>query len=410
MNCFAPHPLLRRLIPAVVVLGLYATALSAAELIDVSDQQRATKLVRQLGSPSFDERDRAAAELRRLGLAARPALEQGLRDVDVEIRFRSGVLLKVAVVADRNARIDRFVADVDGDDSAELPCWEDFREHYGDNRTAREVFVEMHRAEGELLEAIAAHDVAEAIRLLLTGMARFTKPTIVVKPPLAAERVPPSFSVVAAWVYAASRPEMDLDERITTQLHALLAASRFRASAAAGHRAALCHMLLDRWLLKDSSRGVRYQKLLLARDFNSDAALELGGRILHDPEATPAMLRDALVSVAHYGDPERHLPLLVAHFDNDQVCYNLRPQRDRRPSIEVRDVALAAAVRMTGQTLQLYGFYSAAWGTSGYLEHHTLGFYVASHRDSARRKWEQWSASRQVVDKHSIPRTRSRVD
>ena len=394
MNRFAPHPLLRRLIPAVIVLGLNATALTAAEPIDVGDRQRTMKLVQQLGSPSFDERDRAAAELRRLGLAARPALEQGLRDVDVEIRFRSGVLLKCAVVVDRNARIDRFVADVDGSESAELPCWNDFREHYGDNRTAREVFVEMHRTEGELLEAISAHDAATASRLLLKGMARFTKPTIVVEPPLAAERVPPSFGVVAAWVYSASQPEVDLDERITTQLHALLAASPFRASAATGHRADLCHMLLDRWLLKESSRVVRYQKLLLARDFNSESALDLGGQILQDADATPAMLRDALVAVGYYGDPERHLPWLVAHFDNEQVCYDLLPLRGRRTAIEVRDVALAAAVRMTGQTLQLYGFHSAAWGAGGYLEHHTLGFHVASQRDTARKKWEQWSASR----------------
>ncbi len=94
---------------------------------------------------------------------------------------------------------------------------------------------------------------------------------------------------------ANSPSDFDLDARIATQLQGLLSASTFRPSAAAEHRAELCHALLDRRRLKESSRVVRDQRRLLARDFNYAMALDLGEPILQVPDATPERLRGSFV-------------------------------------------------------------------------------------------------------------------
>src|SRR5215831_3371521 len=46
-------------------------------------------LVRQLGDPAFDRREKASAELVALGRVALPQLRQALRDADLEVRRRA---------------------------------------------------------------------------------------------------------------------------------------------------------------------------------------------------------------------------------------------------------------------------------------------------------------------------------
>ncbi|MCI0463458.1 MAG: hypothetical protein L0Z62_41500 [Gemmataceae bacterium] len=74
-------------------LGLGLSALSHQN-VNAGDSERITKLVSQLGSSKFTERDKAKRELEALGEAALPALRKAVQSGDLETSRRAGELVK----------------------------------------------------------------------------------------------------------------------------------------------------------------------------------------------------------------------------------------------------------------------------------------------------------------------------
>jgi RNA polymerase sigma factor (sigma-70 family) len=109
-----------------------------------SDQQPAAKddpaadLVRQLGDPSFKNREDAAKKLRAFGLKAIPALEAGTRDPSLEMRMRSQKILAAVRADARNALAKQF--DPTKTQEYDHPVWKRFVVIAGDSRASRELF------------------------------------------------------------------------------------------------------------------------------------------------------------------------------------------------------------------------------------------------------------------------------
>src|SRR5690348_2318877 len=84
-------------LPALALaLGLAAvTAAPAAEAPKVS-AERIAKLVKQLGSDDFDERDKATKELEEIGAPALEALRKAAKDGDTETKTRAAAILEKA--------------------------------------------------------------------------------------------------------------------------------------------------------------------------------------------------------------------------------------------------------------------------------------------------------------------------
>src|SRR5262245_49776724 len=58
------------------------------------DAERLAKLIAQLGSPSFEERDQATRELEEIGLPALEALRKAAKNTDLEMQRRAEELVK----------------------------------------------------------------------------------------------------------------------------------------------------------------------------------------------------------------------------------------------------------------------------------------------------------------------------
>jgi hypothetical protein len=110
-----------------------------------ADVEAAAGLVRKLGSNSYRDRDAAAAELRKMGRRALPALEAGTDADDPEVRLRCEVLLPVAEADDLDARLAAFLADKDLKFQHTLPGWEKFVEATDGDPAARAFYADMMR-------------------------------------------------------------------------------------------------------------------------------------------------------------------------------------------------------------------------------------------------------------------------
>lgn len=91
------HALTRIAATAMVLLAAFAPCPLAAE---PADAVRVARLVTNLGSTSFAERDAAYSKLEKLGPACRPQLEAALKSPDAEVRLQAERLLRRLRVAE----------------------------------------------------------------------------------------------------------------------------------------------------------------------------------------------------------------------------------------------------------------------------------------------------------------------
>ena len=140
---------------AVLAAGiLLATACGGWALTGVPDENqparapaprtaedRAAELIAQLAAPEYADREKAAAQLRSIGMRAEPALKRGLRSDNPEIRARSEQLITGIRKAARSALLKQF--DPQSDAEPDHPVWKRFKSLAGNDAAARKLFAEI---------------------------------------------------------------------------------------------------------------------------------------------------------------------------------------------------------------------------------------------------------------------------
>jgi HEAT repeat protein len=99
---------------------------------------------------------------------------------------------------------------------------------------------------------------------------------------------------------------------------------------------------------------------------------------------------------------EDHIPLLDKALADSTVAYTIRENAvgraiNERPThdVQVRDMALAAAVILSRQKLEDYGFvdnFASAGGISSTGYTYSRHYIPAEKRDAMHKKWQDWRA------------------
>jgi hypothetical protein len=146
------------------MLSLYLLPfLLAAPPEELPEHPQARALVTKLGDDQFRVREYAFRELKKLGLAAIPALMDGLKDTDSERTTRCRKLLP-AVEWWKNRTLLKFVLQPESPAPKELPELEAFLKLTGDSQASRELYAEMETAHPQLLaERRGATDLVDEI-------------------------------------------------------------------------------------------------------------------------------------------------------------------------------------------------------------------------------------------------------
>lgn len=392
--------------PVRPALALGPRELSAPAQADSHDPQRIAELIGELGAASFRVRERATRTLTEVGVPAKAALLKALESPDAEVRYRARLVLSDVLDLDFKQRLDDFIDDVGGTREHDLPGWHRFREFVGDSPVARRLFIDMERNESALLEAteLGAQSATTAFEARCQQIQEGMR-----IPGRQAERQV-SVGTVAALLFVGADNNVAVNMQSAMCVTNFCYQQPFRQAIAGGDYSPLLKKLIGGWVRRDfaSDPTAAYQTMMLALTFNVRDGVEPALTMLKDGGGNPHMRQYALLVVGKFGGPDevaRLEPLL-----NDQaVCAQQQiavqtggakngppnPNNVKNEVIEtqIRDVALAVMLHLSGQKLADFGFERAQPNGTILFNTATLGFAKPDDREAALAKWHTWRAT-----------------
>ncbi|MCS6864082.1 MAG: hypothetical protein RMJ56_09865 [Gemmataceae bacterium] len=416
---------MRRLLVLGCCCALLITTMTATWAADVSPNPadlavpsevnaRAQRLVEQLGSEIFAEREAAERELTRLGRFARPALLHGAsHSPDPEVRHRCTLLLPQAQALELQARLDTFLADTNGDYEHDLPGWKPFlalvRNDWtlfghtlrGDrslDRAAKAVFTELiaHSDNRRLIFAAAQRDFDFRNRVLERRVELYNRKYGRIP---GVERRDPTLSEITVLLFAEALVPNVYPAR-NTSISSLLTSSGLIAAANRDtDEGRVYRAIATAWLVSRRDPRDMYYAMTIASSLNQpDELCTIAVKLLTSPGISATYRGRAASNLISYGS-EKHLPLLDKTLTDTTVVATLRLHTltaDGQTTlqtyeIQARDMALAVAIQLTGQKLSDYG-YTDRYGSNSESDrtYAYTRFYFSSpeRREAAFQKWQ----------------------
>lgn len=346
------------------------------------------QLVKELGADDFQTRRRASETLLERGMEAHAALVAAAVSPDPTVKMQAVNLLDEIVANDRRERINAFR---DSAPDVTLPCWEQFREIAGDDPVARRIFARMVESEWDLFELASQKpeeiDYAVYRRALDMRMRLYNTQS------------PPSMASVASLLLLTGSPQFEVTAPAYAELQYSLSSRPITQALSNPDEADVVRKLFNGWITHsvDSpylSMQHRFSVLLLAIREDLRAGVLLARSMVEDPgrssQAIPNNLHLAysILAIAKLGSTE-DIPFLEHLFDNDE---DIVPLNQREPfESQVRDIALAAAIHLSGRNPREYGFERLAADPNYLYSYRTVGFANEAERAAAFEKWRKTS-------------------
>lgn len=377
----------RLIIDLAVVLVAMAAAIAAAADVERVAPDRVARLIADLGSDEYMVRETASDELARIGPAAFSALEAAANHPDREVRYRSQRVLGLLRQQDLHRRLETFLSGKETPDDQPLPAWSRFRERYGDDAESRALFVDIQRADPELMKAL--EDGPRFAADTLTQRASQT-PQIV---PLSAPHY--SLGQIVAALFVVAEEDVRLPAPVLGTLFSQCRQRAFREAVVAGQRRDIPRKMLGTVVSKADDLAAS-QAMSVAIDFNLPEGIVPAERILKSPAIRRVgnLAPFALMTVARLGDAS-HLPL-VENLMNDATLVTRMQDNNTVYEVQLRDEALAAAVLLTKQEIKDYFNVPAGQNLAEplniFFNARVLGFSSDAQRAVVFKKWDEYKA------------------
>ena len=342
--------------------------------------QQAQRLVQELGSRSFLQRKQAMNQLVKIGLPALKALEDGSLSSNREISYRCDRVLRVVRELDLQRRLLAFLRDMDPD-KYKLPGWRLFRPVAGESPDSKLVFVEMQKADPELMRT-AEGSGREMAALLMQRLLVASRPTTTAGDPLTVGRT-------SAILFAAGDPRVPITQQMAAYVHRMVSNSVVRTAMTGNVGTAdVMRKLLSRWLRRQRDTDP-YVNLLVAMQFDLKESLGFGLKVLEGGKRPSNAQRVALLALNRFGD-SKHVQL-AERFLTDSSVVSLTSTKDgRRIRIQLRDIALATLITLRKQDHRKFGFPHIRFDSHGNFQLDSLHFASDEDRLAALSKWKEF--------------------
>lgn len=360
---------------------------------DRSQSEQVARLIQQLGAQSFAVRQRAQRELIAAGRAAKDVLAIACDSPDAEVRQRARQALAEVLDADFQVRLDAFLADDTGPEGHDLPGWERFRALAGDGPLARRLFGDMQRAERELLEA-AETDPKRAGDVLESRCAQVGQNLSELAAGSNRPNAVPS-ATLAALLLVAANEQVPISLQAGGNLYQFCRGRTLEQAMLARNTGDILRRMLVAWVTRrfSSDSMIAYWNIALGMDNEIKESLTPAIAVLSAGGVPAHWAPWAILAVGKFGGPEQTALLEPLLNDSRSIAV---PNRGRQElDAQVRDVALAVLVHLSGQQLADYGFSQARRHTSCLFVADSLGFNDPEARDRALKKWREREQGRE---------------
>ena len=396
------------LVPGSGQLPAAGAATAPHEAGHTKPDAEARKLVRELGSPNFKQRQAAEKALTSLGARAADAVRTGMRDADPEVVRRCTSLWP---------RL--WQTEIAGPDADRLagythPLWARFKKAAGDDLGSRTLFAEMvadlprftrlEAAEADPDKAGALY--ATELKLRVDALKRGYREAEEAAQGRLGEIWPtdgiPTRGDFAALLFlgtypstaAVTYPEVDAHDQFSHHNVFGLGLQPDREKAKVIPPA--LRRLFVAWLGTRTDNPDQHC-MYVALAFHIAEVLPLARRKATDAALGPAARGFALLGVGHFGTPADR-SLLEKAFADSRVFYTTKDtsKDGKEPPFEVRvsDTAVAAALGLAGQHPADFGFTllerHKLRGPDILLKYHLLGFFDDDARRAAHKKAAAW--------------------
>jgi RNA polymerase sigma factor (sigma-70 family) len=364
---------------------------------DVKPDREAEKLVRQLGSESFAEREAAQKALTNMGARAAASVRAKMGDADLEVARRC------ARIWPRLWQAELARPDADRLAGYSHPLWARFREAAGDDPGSRTLFAEMvadfnrfsrlEAVEADPKKAGAAYAAelkqrAEALeRGIQEAMAAAGKRGGGIVPAASAT---PTRSEFVTLLFLGTYPATARDESAGDTHHNVFALALRTANPPALRR------LFAKWLATRTHPHPIATGLSQAMYHHLPEVVPLAVAHAANDKLAPGARGFALLVVGLYGTPA-HLPLFKKAFVDSRMfhttSYRSEKGQDRPIQVQVADAAIGSALWIYGQRAADFGFPIAALlknHPETLVKYGLLGFFDNDTRQAAHKKAMAW--------------------
>jgi hypothetical protein len=340
------------------------------------------ELVNQLGADAFQTRQFAARELLRLGPVAERGLEHALADSDAEVRERAGSLLHDLRQTELEHALQIFANGKQLNSQTSLPAIKAIANILGPVDQSRHLVVDIVRAEPRLLRMLdeKSPDLPRAFADRVTEVE-----SSILAGSFDEERPPVRESMAALMVVGLSLPNPPGGaeiQSISRRLGPEVLGTNHRRDPTWPAMA----RLLGAWVRQDVSPELRDLHFQLGLVHRLPITLDMARQVLSEPQTTTNNAVWALRATLRFGS-EKDLGSIQALFRDE------RPILRNSNKVQVRDLALVAALHLSHQDATEYGLASfrlhPLWGFDlARSEQYTFG--NEEERKQAFAKYAVW--------------------
>lgn len=395
MSTHLPRILAICLVSCLVCFSAFADqAAPAADAPPQPDEKTIAileKLIDQLGDESYAKREEAGEQILGIGLVSLKQVEEGAKNPDREIRYRCERLRVLLFDRELQRRLEAFAADLKGEKDHGLPAWDRYAKLYGSDSEARQLFVEIFKAEPAMLKAVQSDN--QKASDLLAGRAFELQQMLQVQQQV-------SLGSAAAMLFAAGDTNIQVSDQTQQFIYSLCYQPAVREAVANGAKKEAVRNLLAKFIVRGEG-WVAHQGLTIAMQYDIKEGLEPARKLLKSKGGgQPHLMQMAVLAVAKMGGAE-DLKELGGLLEDKTVIMNFQIN-NQRIQCEVRDFAILASAYILSRDkekvkgtllengdLKAFGFDRLEANAMTLYSPHTIGFVSDEGRQKVFANWAE---------------------
>jgi hypothetical protein len=385
---------------AAILISMFAAGAEARNgEAPAAGASKARELVKQLADTKFKVRDAAEKELVKLGPASLDALKEGEQSADLHVRERCRQLQPTIRALTLRKRIDAFLADRTGAAAKDVPFAAAFLKITGDSKESRALYAELLQLNAQLLDE-AERDRRKGAEMFaaycqeVNGRMRYT-PGINYRE----QQKLVGRADVALYFLLAPELRQEPTGRISSFGYTFLNAPTLPETLAKDDAAALpFKKLFLAWLEKEPQPYMVQRGVQVAADAKMKETLPLVLKMIREKSA-PAYTRAQTALLLTRVGTKEHLKDVEPLLEDKTVVGNFGIN-NKQGSVQMRDVALAVCIKLSGQKMADYDF--DVMKANDDLIHQSYiycAFTGDAKREEAHKKYREWKAKSEADKK-----------